>query len=130
MTIASRLPAAAALSIGDSLIGAVKSKLGIASPSQVFADLGMFTGEGFLQGLGASGMNQAIANPLQPSQVVAGAAGLAAGAGQSFTVHVDAPQILVHGASKDGNEIAKEAAAGFSAHLAAALKGFATEAGR
>lgn len=123
-------PASAAIdSIGDTIVEKLKSKLGIASPSTVFAELGNWTGLGFVQGLEQSGMNQAIANPITPGQIAAGAAG-AGGGGQQIIITVES--IVVGADVKDAaaaREHGKAAAESFGAQLTSILRGFATEGG-
>ncbi len=116
-------------SLGDGLIDQMKAKLGIASPSTVFAELGVFTGQGFMQGLAASGMNQAIANPITPQQV---AAGTAAGAAGGPTVSIAQVAITIGGDVKDAataREHGKAAASSFGSQLISMLQGTASEAG-
>jgi tape measure domain-containing protein len=57
---------AAVAGMVTSIIGAVKSGLKSASPSGVFQELGMFTGEGFILGLMNSGIQQAMSNAVKP----------------------------------------------------------------
>jgi hypothetical protein len=61
----------AMVNVAKSAIGAAKKALGIASPSKVFAELGVFTGEGFTQGIeteekNAQGALSALVAPPPP----------------------------------------------------------------
>ncbi|MBI2392822.1 MAG: hypothetical protein HYV09_24770 [Deltaproteobacteria bacterium] len=71
--------------LGDAVVGAVKKKLGIASPSKVMAGLGEFTAMGFAQGLDSkSDMAEGALGPMvTPANLVGG--GASAGAGSSRT---------------------------------------------
>lgn len=118
--------------MGDSLISTIQSKLGIASPSTVFAEIGEFTGLGFLQGMQASGMNGAIASPMSPSTAIAPSiigGGAAVGGGQQIMIDVGGIIVQVDGTGKNGAEIAKEAAGSIGGELMNALRGLATQAG-
>jgi len=76
-----------------SAIDAAKHKLGIASPSKVFAEIGGYTGEGFAQGVDDSAPDAQAAmtsmvNPA-PAAAQAGASAPAAGGSSGPTVHIE-----------------------------------------
>jgi hypothetical protein len=78
--------------VGSDIISGMKSVLGIASPSKAFAKLGMFSAEGFTQGIekgagGAQGAAGAMVQP--PSSVAGGAAGGWGGVNFALTINVD-----------------------------------------
>ncbi len=72
--------------LGGVVTGAIdsaKSKLGIASPSKVFAELGGYTGEGFAVGIddSASMVQSAMTDLVEPPEAKAAKAGAAGGGG-------------------------------------------------
>ena len=120
----------AVTSFGQSVIDAIDGKLEINSPSMVGFSRGQFFGLGFIGGVDKSGMNDLIAQPIQPSSAL-GLGAAAGGAGAApISITVGDVQFLIEGAGKNGEEIAKEAASSFSANLMNALRGISTQAGR
>ena len=93
--------------LGQSAMAALKSTLGIASPSKVFAEFGGYTAEGFAQGVeGGSGrvddaVGAMVATPSQPTASSAGVGGQKAG-GNTY-------QIINHfyGRSEDDDLVTK-----------------------
>lgn len=103
----------------DSAVGWVKEKLGIRSPSRVFAEIGMHTMAGFEQGIAA--------NEDGPLSALGGAAKKLAAIGAGIVVGASAPvlaapragtaaagsnsyQIIIQGAGRDAQDIAAEVA--------------------
>jgi hypothetical protein len=98
----------AAQNLGGAVIGAIKAKLGIASPSKVFEQVGMFSGMGFADGItgamdryvspAVSDMHAMTANdnaaaggPAARGPAMAGPAGLAApsaGGGKAVSINL------------------------------------------
>jgi tape measure domain-containing protein len=145
--------------LGDSLGGAANAAtsgftnaLGIASPSKVFEQLGIFTGQGFIQGILGSGIGDVVSQVLGAFAPGAGVAamasaipglatpaagtaggpvvpGSAAGNGP-VTVNPMIPsiQIIVNEAEKAA-EAGKQAADSFTTQLGSALKGLFGESG-
>jgi tape measure domain-containing protein len=126
-------PAGGAMqTLGDVLISSLEDRLQINSPSRVTFDIGSNTGAGLLNGIDASGLNQAWGNlMMNPSQMVTSELTSSGGGNsqpQQFTFgdmhfHID-------GATKDGNEIAQEASSSMTTRIIDTLRGHATESGR
>lgn len=93
---------AAITGVGDNVVGWFKDKLGIRSPSRVFADLGGFTMQGLAQGLqAASGSPLAVVSKAARGLVTAAGIGLAgvAAAGQGGITIDKRPPLGAPGAS-------------------------------
>jgi hypothetical protein len=78
--------------LASSAMGALKSALGIASPSKVFTAYGKFTAEGFAQGTedGSGRVNDAVASMVEPP-ALAGAGGSRGGGskgGNTFNITI------------------------------------------
>jgi phage-related protein len=103
------------------LPAAAKKILGIASPSKVFAELGMQTGAGFSVGLDASdvpsSINAAIAPPRSPSLASFTQAGGYAGAGGRGTVI----ELHIHVTRADDEDMAKQIAEQVQQHALPSL---------
>jgi tape measure domain-containing protein len=131
---------AAATLIGQTAAGSLKDNLDQHSPSRVFAEIGHYTGLGFLEGLAESGMNDVFSNPIQPHQMVAadvaagggaaaGTAGAPASGAQTVTINIG--DIIVSGeAAKDAPSIGKEVGGHVQAAMTSFLRGVATQAGK
>jgi tape measure domain-containing protein len=76
--------------VGSDIIGGMKSVLGIASPSKAFAKIGMFSAEGFAQGIekGAGGAQGAAGGMVNPPSAV-GSRGGGGGINFALTINVD-----------------------------------------
>lgn len=103
--------------LGDSTIGWFKEKLGIHSPSRVFAELGGFTTEGLAQGLDAGAkvplaavsrmgqqLTQAGAFDLKATMLELGAGPTVAGAAAGITMDDRAPIAAAPAASYDSHD--------------------------
>lgn len=103
---------AAVTSLGAAAEGALKSALGIASPSKVFAELGAFTGEGFTEGLDASMPTEVNAPELAggaANDTVPGLAPASAGGGGDV-VHITVEIRMPPGATaKEAGDAARAA---------------------
>lgn len=90
--------------VGKGAIGAVKSVLGIASPSKVMAELGGYTAEGFAGGVeeGSEGTQGALAAAVAPPPAAAPSGG---GGGASVTISEGA--IVIHAGGANAAEIAE-----------------------
>ncbi|WP_156338485.1 hypothetical protein [Chondromyces crocatus] len=110
--------------LADRMMGTIKSALGIASPSKVFALYGRFTGEGLVQGIEASqpDVDSAVSNlvsiPSAEGPAVAGASIRNQQGGNTYN-------ITIHGV-KDAEQLKSPS---FLAQLAAALEGAALAGG-
>lgn len=126
--------AAAAVGIGNTIKSALEGNLKIASPSQVFAELGQMTGLGFLQGLEGSGMADALTNPTIGSPAADGLAALTAAPGAGapqITIQLTVENtIMVDGSGESGKKAARQTADSFGAALASELNGLGLSFGR
>lgn len=111
-------------------IDAAKRLLGIASPSKVFAEIGVNTGEGFAMGVddSASTAQASLANMVSPTDLSApggaATAGAAAAGGGGALVDLRGAQLHFHGV-KDGPDSVER----FSEMLTRALEGDAAQLG-
>lgn len=114
-------------SLANVLIDTFSDELEINSPSRVFAELGKFTGLGFLEGLADTGMQAVLGGAMQPAQTgmqAATAAAIPGGATQGNTVQFGDIVINVEvdgETAKDGQALGDKVAATLKARLASEL---------
>jgi tape measure domain-containing protein len=108
---------------GDQVANALRSALGIHSPSRVFMEMGAMSGEGFALGLSGSMPDASYDYGGVAPPTTAAAASTAAGA-RSFSVTIDKVEIVAN--DRDGGERAAE---GFYSRVTELFEALAIEQG-
>lgn len=112
-------------------IEVVSQALGRASPSKVFADIGVDTAQGFINGVQGMGSNVSSAlgsmvdlkNPFGSASSVPGAAGAPGAGGQTITIYVQPGSIIIQGGGDGKQAQSLEMALGDMFHKAAGQLG-------
>lgn len=132
--------------LGDAAIGSLKSVLGIHSPSTVFAEAGMDTGEGFELGVMRSlpGVVDTVANAFGPDMLLpvvasqpsigaaistGGAAALAAGGGPRMEAHITINVGAAAGDAAGAREQAEQVGLNVRQALQSVFENWAAEGG-
>lgn len=99
----------AVFNLGSDMVSGLKNKLGIHSPSAVFAEMGAHSGEGFAIGMEskAARVSSAARGAIADTAMAGGHAAAAVGGGSTFYF---APSISVHAQTADPYQLAVETA--------------------
>jgi len=120
------------MSLGDAVVGTVKKKLGIHSPSKVMASFGAFTAIGFAQGIESEAhqADTAMGNLVMPPSLVgsSGASGKAAAAGAMGPVTIGDIVVNVPADTTDPQAFGKAVGDGVREKLVSLLEELGLEA--
>lgn len=115
------IPVDAVMEAGGAIVKAFKGVLDIHSPSGVFEELGVYTAQGFAQGIDGAGgkVDEAVSSMVRIP-------GVGGGGGAAPTINLT---VQVDGAGKDAEELARRIAELLPTQLASAFEQMAVEGG-